>query len=60
LHAVPPEDAAKFDKPAAVLREQLSGSKVVKVGGEAEKAAVVVGKTSDGKWAGLMTTVVET
>jgi hypothetical protein len=60
LHAVPPEDKAKFDKLAAVLREQLSGIRVFKVGDEAEKAAFVVGKTGDGKWAGLKTTVVET
>jgi histidine triad (HIT) family protein len=60
LHAVPPEDKPKFDKLAAVLREQLSGIKVFKVGDEAEKQAFVVGKTGDGKWAGLKTTVVET
>jgi hypothetical protein len=60
LHTVPPEDKAKFDKLAAVLREQLSGIKVYKVGDEAEKTAFVVGKTTDGKWAGLKTTVVET
>jgi hypothetical protein len=60
LYAVPPEDKAKFDKLAAVLREQLTGIKVYKVGDEAEKAALVVGKTGDGKWAGLKTTVVET
>src|SRR5262249_60693266 len=35
LHAVPPEDKAKFDRLAAVLREQLSGIKVYKVGDEA-------------------------
>jgi hypothetical protein len=57
---VPLEDKAKFDKLAAVLREQLSGIKVFKVGDEAEKAAFVVGKTTNGKWAGLKTTVVET
>jgi histidine triad (HIT) family protein len=60
LHAVPPEDKPKFDKLAAVLREQLSGIKVYKVGDEAEKQAFVVGKTGDGKWAGLKTQVVET
>ena len=57
---VTPEDRPKFDKLAAVLCEQLSGIKVFKVGDEAEKAAFVVGKPSDGKWAGLKTTVVET
>jgi hypothetical protein len=60
LHAVPPEDKPKFDKLATVLREQLAGIRVYKVGDEAEKAAFVVGKTGDGKWAGLRTTVVET
>ncbi|HKB41481.1 MAG TPA: nuclease A inhibitor family protein, partial [Gemmataceae bacterium] len=60
FHAVPPEDAEKFQKLAKVLQEQLSGVKVYKVGDEAEKAAYVVGKTKDGQWAGLKTTVVET
>jgi hypothetical protein len=57
---VPPEDKAKFEKLAAVLRAQLSGIKVYKIGDEAEKQAFVVGKTSGGQWAGLKTTVVET
>jgi len=60
FHAVPPEDAEKFQKLAKVLQEQLTGVKVYKVGDEAEKAAYVVGKTKDGQWAGLKTTVVET
>jgi len=60
IHAVPPEDKTKFDKLAQVLKEQLSGVKVYKVGDEAEKQVYVVGKTSDGQWAGLKTTVVET
>jgi histidine triad (HIT) family protein len=60
LHAVPPEDRPKFDRLARVIGEQLSGVKVYKVGDEAEKEAYVVGKTGDGRWAGLKTTVVET
>ena len=60
LHAVPPEDRATFGKLAAVLHEQLTGIKVYKVGDEAQKQAFVVGKTTDGTWAGLKTTVVET
>jgi len=60
FHAVPPEDKEKFDKLAKVLQEQLSGVKVYKVGDEAEKQAYIAGKTPDGKWAGLKTTVVET
>jgi hypothetical protein len=57
---VPPEDKPKFEKLTAVLREPLSGIEVCKIGDEAEKQAFVVGKTADGKWAGLKTTVVET
>jgi hypothetical protein len=38
----------------------LTGIQVYKVGDEAEKQAFVVGKTTEGKWAGLKTTVVET
>jgi hypothetical protein len=34
--------------------------KVYKVGDEPEKAVYVAGKTPDGKWAGLKTSVVET
>jgi hypothetical protein len=60
FRVVPPEDRLKFDKLAQVLKQQLSGIKVFKVGDEAEKQAYVVGKTSDGQWAGLKTTVVET
>jgi histidine triad (HIT) family protein len=60
LRVVPPEDKPKFNKLVAVLREQLTGIKVFKVGDEAQKQAFVVGKTGDGKWAGLKTTVVET
>jgi len=60
FRAVPPEDKAKFDKLVQVLKAQLSGVKVYKVGDEAEKQVYVVGKTSDGQWAGLKTSVVET
>lgn len=58
--AVPPEDKARFDNLAKALQEQLSGIKVYKVGDEAEKVVYIVGKTKDGRWAGLKTTVVET
>jgi hypothetical protein len=60
LRVVPPEDKPKFDRLAALLRERLASIKVFKIGDEAEKQAFVVGKTGDGKWAGLKTTVVET
>jgi hypothetical protein len=60
LRTVPSEDRAKFDKLAAAVKQQVSGVKVYMVGDEPEKAVYVVGKTSDGKWAGLKTSVVET
>jgi hypothetical protein len=43
-----------------VLNEQLTGIKGYKVGDEAERELYIVGRTKDGKWAGLKTTVVET
>ena len=60
FHAVPSEDKAKFQKLSQVLKEQLSGIKVYKIGEEAEKDVYIVGKTKDGRLAGLKTTVVET
>ncbi len=60
FRAVPPEDKAKFDKLAKALQEQLSDVKVYRVGDEPEKDVYIVGKTKDGQWAGLKTTVVET
>jgi histidine triad (HIT) family protein len=60
FRVVPKEDRAKFDRLAKALQEQLSGVKVYKLGEEAEKPVYVVGKTADGQWAGLKTTVVET
>jgi hypothetical protein len=59
LSTVPEEDRPQFDKLAAV-KKQLSGVKVYEVGDDAEKQVYGVGKTSDGQWAGLKTTVVET
>jgi hypothetical protein len=60
LSTVPEEDRPQFDKLAAAVKSQLSGVKVYKVGDDPEKQVYIVGKTSDGKWAGLKTTVVET
>ena len=57
---VPSEDRAKFQALQKTLGEQLSAIKVYKVGDEAEKAVYIVGKTADGRWAGLKTSVVET
>jgi hypothetical protein len=42
------------------MASEVVRNKVFKIGDEAEKQAFVVGKTSDGQWAGLKTTVVET
>jgi histidine triad (HIT) family protein len=60
FRAVPQEDRPKFEKLVKLLREQLSGTKVYKLGDEPEKPVFVVGKTTDGKLAGVKTTVVET
>jgi hypothetical protein len=60
FHAVPPEDKPKFDELAQALQAQLTGIKVYKIGDEAEKDVYVVGKTRDGQWAGVKTSVVET
>lgn len=60
FHAVPSEDRPKFQALARVLQAQLSGVKVYKVGDEAERDVYIVGKTADGRWAGLKTSVVET
>ena len=57
---MPEEDRPQFDKLAAAIKQQLSGVKVYKVGDDPEKQVFIVGKTSDGKWAGLKTTAVET
>jgi hypothetical protein len=45
---------------AAAVQVQLSGVEVYKVGDEPEKAVHVVGKTANGKLAGLKTRMVET
>ena len=58
--SVPEEDRPEFDKLAAVIKQQLSGVKVYKVGDEPQKRVYIVGQTADGRWAGLRTTVVET
>jgi hypothetical protein len=60
FRAVPQEDRPKFDRLLKVLHEQLSRAKVYKVGDEVERTAYVVGKSADGQWVGVKTTVVET
>jgi hypothetical protein len=58
--AVPAEGRPQFDQLAKVLKQQLNGVKVYKIGEEAEKEAYIVGQTPEGQWAGVKTTVVET
>lgn len=60
FHTVPSEDRKKFQKLTQTLQQQLSGIKVYKVGDEAERSAFIVGKTAEGRWAGLKAAVVET
>jgi histidine triad (HIT) family protein len=60
MRTVPKEDKSRFEALVKVLNEQLSGVKVYVVGDEPEKPVYIVGKTSDGKWAGLKTSAVET
>jgi hypothetical protein len=60
LATVPTEDKSKFQKLRQALQSQLSGVKVFKVGDEAERQVFIVGKATDGQWAGLQTSVVET
>jgi hypothetical protein len=60
FRAVPSEDKAKFQELAHVLKDQLSDIKVYKLGEEAEKEVYIVGNTTEGRWAGLRTKVVET
>jgi hypothetical protein len=51
---------AKFAKLANVLKDDLTDTKVYKIGDEPEKTIIVVGKTNGEKCAGVKTTVVET
>jgi hypothetical protein len=60
FHAVPSEDRPKFDKLTKVLKQQLTGVKVYKIGDEPDKDVYIVGRTQDDRWAGLKTQVVET
>ena len=54
------EDLPKFGKLAKVMQRDLASVKFYKIGDEAEKLVYVVGKTNDGRWAGVRTSVVET
>lgn len=60
FRTVPSEDKGKFQKLRQVIETQLSGVKVYTVGNEAERQILIVGKSPDGLWAGLKTSVVET
>ena len=58
FRAVPKSEKAKFDALAKILRAELTDLQVHKVG-KVNLTVFIVGKTSDGKWAGLRTEVVE-
>jgi histidine triad (HIT) family protein len=60
FRTVPAEDQARFQKLRQIIQQQLSGVKVFRVGEDPEKTVYIVGKTRDGKLAGLQTSVVET
>ena len=60
FRTVPSEDRSTFQALQKTLESQLSGIQVYKVGDEPAKTVWIVGKTADGRWAGLKTTVVET
>jgi hypothetical protein len=59
FRAIPKSEKPKFDALAKVLKEHLSGIQVHKIG-EVNLKVYILGKTKDGKWAGLTTEVVET
>jgi hypothetical protein len=54
------EDKPRFDRLANVLKDNLTDVTMFKIGDEAERLVYVVGKMSDGGWAGIKTVVVET
>jgi hypothetical protein len=60
FRTVPSEDRTRFQALQQTLEAQLSGIQVCKVGDDPEKTVWIVGKTADGRWGGLRTTVVET
>lgn len=59
FRAVSKARKAEFDALAKLLHEHLCGVKVYKIG-EVEMEVYIVGKTADGRWAGVKTEVVET
>ena len=60
LETIPSEDLPKFQKLAETIRQHLSDVRAYKVGDAAERDVTIVGKTQNGKLAGLETSVVET
>jgi hypothetical protein len=60
LRAVQAEDKPQFEALVQARKEQLSGVKVYVLGDEPEKPVYIAGKTKDGNWAGLKSSVVET
>jgi hypothetical protein len=59
FYAVPKADKPPFEALAKLLTYHLTGVKVFKVGA-IEMKVYIVGKTSDGRWAGVLTEIVET
>jgi Nuclease A inhibitor-like protein len=59
FYAVPKDDKPPFEALAKLLTDHLADVKVYKVGA-IEMKVYIVGKTNDGRWAGIMTEVVET
>jgi hypothetical protein len=59
FRAIPKAEKPKFDALTKVLKENLSGIKVHKIG-DVNLKVYILGKTKDGQWAGLTTEVVET
>ena len=57
---VPAEDREQFQRLRQAIAQHLSGVKVFRVGDEPHKDVYLVGRTPDGKLAGLKTSVVQT
>ncbi|EYF06626.1 nuclease A inhibitor family protein [Chondromyces apiculatus] len=56
---VEPDQAARYQEAAALLRDHLEAARVYRVG-KVEVDVLVLGKHADGAWLGLRTRVVET
>jgi hypothetical protein len=59
LRAVRSEEKSDVDTLGMVIKEQLSVLRVFRIGDALEKEVYVVGKTNDGCWAGVKTSVID-